>query len=307
MHSNEKRLNPDPVFLLGITHRCGTSMLYHLMERHPDIGLTPVTEDFLISESEDLVRFARRISKRWRPFWTEDRASEDVICEFLGKGLLHFLNSRIQKNGNNRLFTKSPTVRNLHLFPKFFPGHRVAILVRDGRSVTESLMKGMHTGFEEAVHRWAEGARVIREFMSGRDGSSGLYIIVKYEDLVMDRGKELRRIFTFFGLDPREYDFNAAENLPVYGSSFFKGDRPGPLHWEPVPKNADFHSLKRWNNWGSLRHRRFNRVAGKHMNFFGYALLHNGSAHAGNFILNLFQELMWQSERVVRFIRRVVS
>jgi hypothetical protein len=300
-------LTDEPIFLLAVCHRSGTSFVYHLMELHPDCGVTPIAEDFLVSESNDLVRFARRVAKRWKPFWKEERKAEEVICEFLGRGLVALLQSRIPGKRKKRLFTKSPTVRHLCHFYKFFPGKRLLILVRDGRSVTESLVKGMRLSYEESMRRWADGARLILDFVEKQKDSQGRYLIVRYEDLVTNLKKELMRIFKFLGLDSKHYDFEAAARLPVYGSSFFQGCHPGTLHWNPVPKTADFQSLDRWTHWSPAKHRRFNWVAGKYLESFGYHRAGNGSHCLGSILTNLLLDLLFLGMRGKRRTRQALG
>lgn len=282
-------------------------MLYHLMELHPDIGMTPIPEDFLVSESNDLVRFARRVGRRWAPFWREERQSEDVICDFLGRGLLDLLQLLKRGNPRARLFTKTPSVENISLFRKFFPGRRLVILIRDGRSVAASLMQGMHVSFDEAVSRWVEGARLILEFTADPDTPPENVIVVKYEDLVEHTEIELIRIFGFLGLNTDQYDFEAAAELPVFGSSFFQGTRPGPLHWDPVAKTDDFRPLDRWDGWSRTRHRRFNRVAGTYMTAFGYPLTHHDATGFGSCLRNTAYDLWWQAARARRLPGRILA
>jgi hypothetical protein len=300
-----KSASDEPIFLFGICHRCGTSFFYHLMELHPDCGVTPITEDFLLSKSDDLLRFSRRVARRWEGSWKEEQNAEDVICEFLGRGLVALLRSRMPGGRNRRLFTKSPTVINLRYFPKFFPGKPLLILVRDGRSVTESLSRGMRLGFERAMRRWTEGARIIREFVEKQGDGPDRHLLIRFEDLVANPRRELTRVFKFLGLDSRRYDFKAARNLPVYGSSFFQGDKPGPLHWEPVTKTSDFQPLNRWRHWNRAKHARFNWVAGKYLKAFGYQEVETGPHRFGSLLKNSFLDALHEGTRLAAKARRV--
>jgi len=56
----------------------------------------------------------------------------------------------------------------------------------------------------------------------------------------------------FLNLDPQVYDFEAARNLPVYGSSMSKTDGQ-PVHREPVPKSPEFKSMGRHWDWSAYR------------------------------------------------------
>ena len=67
-----------------------------------------------------------------------------------------------------------------------------------------------------------------------------------------------------------KYDFDAAINLPVRGSSVFRGTRPKEYHWDPVEKTPDFNPVGRWNNWSRSTHERFNWIAGEKLVALGY-------------------------------------
>lgn len=304
MKRDDDTLMEHSILLLGISHRSGTSFVSHLMELHPDCAVSPISEDFIISESNDLVRFARRVSRRWKPFWKERRPAEDVICEFLGRGLLALLRSRTTNGGKRRLFTKTPDVRNLPLVRKIFPGCKLLIIVRDGRSVTESLARGMRLSFESAMRRWAGGARRIQDFLHETGHPLPEHLVVRYEDLVTDLRKEMRRIFGFVGLDHRKYNFREAARLPVFGSSFFQGGRPGALHWNPVAKTPDFRPLERWEHWGRARHMRFNWVAGRYLELFGYRRIEDGRTRFVSALFNVSLDLLWLGTRIMRRLLR---
>jgi hypothetical protein len=81
----------------------------------------------------------------------------------------------------------------------------------------------------------------------------------------------MHRILAFLRLDAARYDFDAAEALPVRGSSMLK-TAGSELHWKPVAKTADFNPLKRADNWTPAMHRRFYRRAGHLQQLLGYSL-----------------------------------
>jgi hypothetical protein len=62
----------------------------------------------------------------------------------------------------------------------------------------------------------------------------------------------------------------AALNLPVRGSSVFRGQDPTNIHWKPVEKTADFNPLLLWSHWDQALHERFNWLAGQYLVQFGY-------------------------------------
>jgi hypothetical protein len=160
-------------------------------------------------------------------------------------------------------------VRSLEYFHRIFPCARLLIIVRDGRAVTESAVKTYNTSHEQAAREWANAARIIMNFQQ-KSSAEHKYLIVRYEDLYLQTEKELRRVFDFLDLDATNYDFAAAQNLPVRGSSSLKA--PGKaVHWRPVEKSASFDPMSRWKNWSRAKHERFNWIAGTAMAHFGYA------------------------------------
>ena len=224
----------DPIFLLGITPRSGTAYLSQLLNLHPDCSINEIFEDYFLYYSDMLINYARAVSRRWGTKWCEE--SNEAICNAIGNGLLTFLTSRIRDKGKSRLFAKTPSVCNLNFFFKFFPHAQLLILIRDGRAVAESYAKGFHCPLERVARYWAKGARAILEFDRNYKSSPFKYLILKYEDVFVNLESELTRIFQFLDLSTKRYDFEAAANLPIRGSSFFRGNETESVHWHPVKK-----------------------------------------------------------------------
>ncbi|MHC5060984.1 MAG: sulfotransferase family protein [Planctomycetota bacterium] len=261
----------SPVFILGITRRSGTNFLQNLLCLHPECYAGGVIhEDFLLSGAELLDKYANSVSRNWNLCWVEGKqcCSSDAMCRYIGKGLTAFLqqqnsgdiasqvDSVKSEPGNQsglsagRLVTRTPSVRNLKHFFKFFPGAGLLIIVRDGRSVAESGVKSFGWHYEDAFRSWATAARTILNFDAGHKNTQHKYMIVKYEELNGDTEQQLRRIFDFFGLDSEKYDFNSAKNLPVSGSSQLRDSGQKDIHWRPVEKTQDFDPSMRFGGWG---------------------------------------------------------
>jgi hypothetical protein len=95
-------------------------------------------------------------------------------------------------------------------------------------------------------------------------------MIIRYEDLYLGLDSELPKILNFLNLDGEVYDFDAARELPVRGSSTHRGGKDH-VHWEqPVKKTSDFNPIGRWKNWDRRMHERFNWIAGQYLTEFGY-------------------------------------
>jgi hypothetical protein len=258
----------DPIFIHGILPRSGTNFLWDLLLLHPDCsrGREPVNEDLFLDQSDHLVAFADALRAIWDPRWgTFGPDLPERLFAGIGEGLVSFLWS----DRGRRLVTKSPSVRNLNRFFAFFPQAYLLILVRDGRSVVQSAMDTFGWSFDRASRGWAEGARTIRSFQRAESARADRWRIIRYEDLVDDPEGQLRALFEFVGLDAARYDFEAARNLPVRGSSAF-GRQQGDVHWATVPKSEAFAPKERWRSWSASRLERFHWIAGAELADFGY-------------------------------------
>ena len=269
-----KQATTCPIFILGITGRCGTNYLHDLLRLHPDCTVRlPIWEDSLLYFADPLTQYVNDVCAYWRGAWKIGPEEEARLWKSLGDGLQSYL--RLDSDGK-RVVTKTPTVGNLPLFFKLFPEAPLLIIYRDGRAVVESAMKSFETGFEKMTRIWAENARVIRRFVEdNREALGARFLLVRYEDLFQNVRREMSKILDFLGLDAGAYDLGAAENLPIKGSSTYKGGDPGKLdhnrlNWEPTRKTAEFRPLERFSHWSTGRHRRFNWLAGAELRELGY-------------------------------------
>ena len=258
-----------PIFIHGILPRSGTNYLCDLLLLHPDCvrGREPVREDLFLDHSDHLVAFTKAVRGAWDPRWGAFSPDlSDRLCAGIGEGLVSFL----WADRSRRLVTKSPSVRHLSRFFTFYPWARLLVLVRDGRSVVQS---GMHTfgwDFDRACRMWSEAADAIRHFQQAESARADRWRLVRYEDLVDDPEGQLRRLFEFLALDPATYDFKAARELPVRGSSAF-GREGRDVHWELVARDASFAPKERWRSWRPQQLDRFHWLAGSQLRELGYS------------------------------------
>jgi hypothetical protein len=304
----------DPIFIIGIRQRSGTNYLFDLLGLHPDCcnSPAPIWEDFLLAHADLLVGYARSTYRHWH-HWViaegmEERL-EDKLLQCLGDGLISFMTSRVHAR---RLVTKTPGVRNLEYFFKLFPHAHLLILVRDGRAVVESAVKTSQIkpsimNYESVMRSWARGAKAILRFDQATKNSDFKYLLVRYEDLYRDVKGELHRIFDFLGLDVATYDFNAVTNLPVRGSSVFRGDGAEKVHWRPVEKTTDFNPMLRWDHWGRALHERFNWIAGEYLGQFGYEARQYKTNRSLWTIWNLALDMIWPIRSCLQSIPRTSS
>jgi protein-tyrosine sulfotransferase len=290
----------DPIFILGILPRSGTNYLMDLLIQHPACGpaRVPAREDLFLENSDHLVAFVESLKSSWNPLWGP--FSDEVagsLYSALGDGLVSFLWDDTER----RLVTKSPSVRHVDRFFRFFPRARLVILVRDGRSVTQSCMTTFGWEFERAARRWAKAADEILAFMTADSASRGsTYVVVRYEDLVRDLRGSLAPVLRFLALDESAFDFEAAARLPVRGSSTYHGAGHGSVHWEPVPRGTDFDPTERWRSWSTQQHERFEWIAGEQLRSFGYRSIIETSDDAHSIVANRIRDVTWHSRLALR-------
>jgi hypothetical protein len=324
----------SPIFILGIAARSGTNYLHDLIRMHPDCdsGSAVLEEDNLVSNAHLLAKYVDGVSRWWKHHWSPEELQweRDLLMQQLGQGLIAFLSSQLKRrkqisgrdgtNGHSlRLVTKTPTVRNLGLFFRLFPSSQLLVLVRDGRSVVESSVRTFDRPYGHAAKEWAHSARIIQDHC--KDHPQKQFLLVRYEDLYSNPESELRRIFDYLHLDADAYDYVAAANLPVRGSSTLRGQASSHsapwvangIHWEPVEKPKNFNPMERWTNWNRAKHERFNWLAGECLVPFGYAKKTYRGGHAAwaawNFVLDIFRvdEAVWLATRIRRKWQAITS
>ena len=203
--------------------RSGTNYLWDLLCTHPACAPArlPVREDLFLEHSDHLADFVEAVRSAWNPSWGD---FSDELINGLYAGLGEGLTSFLWIDRDRRLLTKSPSVSNVDRFFRFFPGGRLVILIRDGRSITQSCMSTFGWEFERGARTWASAAAEIRRFMANHSDSMGTYLLVRYEDLLDDLEGSMRRILDYLGLDPELFDFDRA--AAVAGSRLIRVLRP---------------------------------------------------------------------------------
>jgi hypothetical protein len=268
------------VFVLGMMPRSGTNYLRNLLCLHPECVASAISEDALVENSNMLMKYVAQNYFQWE---TEGKLPEiqadELLVEGIGQGLLAFLKQARCRAIERELLpqpvscpkymvTKTPSVRNIRNFFRLFPNERLLILVRDGRSLVESINLSFGYRREDSIRNWANAARNIFNNQKKWEAEGKQFLIVKYEDLYQHTEREMKSIFFFLGLEADKYDFDKALKAPVVGSSVFK--REGEVHWRPVEKTPDFDPIARSAGWTRWQHERFNWLAADELRLFGY-------------------------------------
>ena len=267
---------PEPdthVLILAPMQRSGTNFITDLLCLHPDCARPPsVGEDFVLHETHHLHRYVDRLLVHWRKHLDPDQQTrmQRALTADLGRVVLGHLfeeHSETAPLARYRV-SRTPSVQNIERLSQVFPDVKPIIIVRDGRDSVFSAMRSFDRSFKQSVLGWRRACRDILKYLDSEAGADAL--LVRYEDLVTDCRGQLVRICRHLGLDPDRLDFDAAENLPVRGSSDLRRRSKDPMHWDPVEKTADFKPIARWHGWGTARKEQFLWWAGPELVAMGY-------------------------------------
>jgi len=278
--TNKKKLPPKiPIFIIGMMGRTGTNFLNRLLGHHPHCITSQIYEPYLLKHIELLKQYTEETQHTWGTLMPDELLPDSPAAfrACIGKALVNYLeqltrNYNRPETKNQRLIIKTPDVINIDDFFEFFPNCPLLILVRDGRAVVESHVRTFGVDKEETMHRWANAAAQIIRFVQMRQSPQEQYLIVKYETLYSQTEQETSRIFDFLNIDKSQYRFKKALNLPVIGSSTFGRTEGTPVSWaQGVPKTADFDPLGRARDWTLEDNKKFEKIAGEAMKYFGYS------------------------------------
>lgn len=276
-----------PIFVIGISQRCGTHYLYDLLIRHPDcrpaLGRTSWEgswEDQLLRFADLLADYADRVVASNR---LNDASLRATMLRNIGAGLLDTLRTvdpDVAPDDPRRPVTKTPLTDHLELFTDLFGSASLVLLVRDPRATVASALRTFGGPAEKWLQTWRSGARRIAAFVEAHPGAA---VVVRYEDLYDDPAGAMTRICSDVGLEPGRYEH---AEIPVRGSSEL-GGRPAAINWDPVPRTDDFRPLARGDQLPAPVAARLNWLAATEMEQFGYggppaepALLHAFAEHA---------------------------
>ncbi len=254
------------VFVLGVCPRSGTNMAARLLCLHPDADLPEgVWEDYLLANGDDLIDYVDRCEHWWSQ-WGFDSDDRSGFIASLGAGVEDFL---AQRSGARITVTKTPRVHNLEFLPQLFPNAPAFVMVRDGRSTVESLMKTFDRTFDEATLTWRDGMRTLKRSLMQPNVARQVRVI-RYEDLHGEMVDTLTSMLETSGLDPARFDMDEANSMPIFGSSELS--TTDEVHWQPVEKTDGFDPTKRFAHWTQAQHDRFRWLAGEEQMNFGYEI-----------------------------------
>lgn len=266
-------MEPEIVMLLGVSERSGTNYVCDIVSQHPSCQrVKGVWEDGVLKHLDLLHVFTGALAGFWKPHWDPEgeylaRLDQHLIgaCEdFLAK--LGECPGAITEENKRYVFTKTPSVDNLRRAGSL-ERCRVLVLVRDGRSVVASGMRGFGWAFSIATNRWSKAVDEI----SAAENEGVKFHLLRYEDVVRSPEETLSKVFNFLGLELDGDLIQKIEELPIRGSSTLKA-RSNDVHWDPIVKTAEFNRLNRHEEWGQWRQFCFALLAQRQSEYLGYQI-----------------------------------
>lgn len=265
---------PDPILVFGLEQRTGTHFIYDALALHEDVEPVNVPrfdwlgswEDFLVHRADLLMEYARQVQDKWSMDDETTAEAHALLVRCLGEGLQLFLREFAgpeRSSSGKHLLTKTPSIENAHLASQLIPNARVAVIVRDPRSVVASGLATWGGNPERRIRMWRKGADGVKALA---DHYQDRLTLVRYEDLFLDPVASMKTVLKGLRLDPDRYDYEALLKMPVRGSSQVVREQG----WIPTEQPADFNPLARANELPPGVSRRLGWLLADHLEYFGY-------------------------------------
>lgn len=273
-----------PPFFVVAAARSGTTLLRVMLDRHPMLAI-PGEGHFIPHLWSTRERYGRSGVVERPEVWLTDLAKhpsfrfwnlpiEDVRVELDGRTALGFAEAvdaayraYARKAGKPRWADKTPDyIDHLPLLADLFPAARFVHMIRDGRDVALSTidLKRFHRRAATCAHFWSR--QVGGAMRQGKELGPDRYLELRYEDLLDEPERELRRLCAFVDLPFEEalleHDEHDLEKLPE--------------RFRPIHSRLALPPTKGLRDWRSQMPpsevAEFEAVAGAQLSAAGYAL-----------------------------------
>ncbi len=197
--------------------RSGTTLLSLMLDSHSRIAIPYESKFFIRYHLEgdrlgDLSREADRQAlvermlaepsvSRWRPALRPEEVDVSA-CSSLADCIDALMSAYARAAGKEIWGDKTPAyIQGLHVLNAMFPEARFVHIIRDGRDVALSLMRQWWgpNDFVNALRYWRERVACARKML--RMLPPGRFVELRYEDLIAEPERELRRVTDFLGLE----------------------------------------------------------------------------------------------------------
>jgi hypothetical protein len=205
-----------PFFLIGVA-RSGTTLLSLMLDSHSEITI-PYESHFIIPyfkererlgdlrKREDRLALVQRIlAERAVRHWDQKLTPDDLDldhCLTLEGTVAELFSAYARRVGKTRWGDKTPAyTAEIHILNKMFPEARFIHIIRDGRDVALSLVQQWWgpNDFMSAMRYWADTVQCARKML--RMLPDERHVEVRFEDLVADPAREVRKVTHLLGID----------------------------------------------------------------------------------------------------------
>jgi len=219
--NNCRKMNhPAPIFIVGAP-RSGTSLLRNLLYSHSRLFFRSETQFIPAfyrvygnprSKSQALKLAKKMVKMEWVARWEEDFDIEEMAGQNTFAGIVDNMFMQLaRREGKNVWGDKTPHyVLHIDTLREIFPAARFIHIVRDGRDACLSQLKtnfGPRTIYHASMY-WKKCVEA--GLRSENSVPANQLMNIRYEDLLLDTEKEMRRVCDFL-----ELPFEAAVCLPT--------------------------------------------------------------------------------------------
>lgn len=196
--------NKKWVFILGCNNS-GTTLLYKLLEKHPEITSFPTEGQFLTSVLP--VPMTLDVGRLWTEKLDSFRLTEKDD-HFNRIKLIHDWMQHVKDKRAEIIIEKSPpnTIRARWLQSIFNKVYFIGI-VRNGYAVSEGISRRKNVDIKRGGWHWVKS----NELMIKDSKFLKNFILIRYEDLVKNPKNVVTSLLDFIGASKKEYkhDFNS--------------------------------------------------------------------------------------------------
>lgn len=228
--------NYMPVFIIG-SERSGTNLLRAILQSHTQIASPPpagfvgvlgsVLREHEISSPPTLLKILEEailISKIHHNPWDIDLDVKSILAKLPNSRGIYFwdifraLNEIYCENKRCGVWlSKEPYLhRYIHELNRNFQRAKFLYIVRDGRDVAASMIRGRLHEFHvyDAARSWARDQKFCLEAMSSKLVFNQM-LLIKYECLIRNPIEEINRIMNFLEIDFQSSQLKFYENIDV--------------------------------------------------------------------------------------------
>jgi hypothetical protein len=253
-------LSCNPFFIIG-SGRSGNTLLRAILFSHRDIAIPP--ESYVLGTVvrsfpqisylnwETVLRMVVSTFANYPEFYTWKTNLEEVFLagkklpkknQGLDKIIDLVYRSYIEQNKPEarRWGDKTPlNVFHLWWIDRIFPKAQYIHIIRDGRDVVSSYLKaGIYKKVEKTAERWSKSVYFSRNF--GNSLVHDRYIEIRYEDLVQNPEKEIKKICVFLKIEYSEKMLNVRKRFDKLG------DATHSKHHKNLSKPITTKSIGKW-------------------------------------------------------------